>query len=96
MVSGNTRQRHNAHLGHDLARCSLTYSSPDIRHGARTKFMRKFKNFNGSDYITDHIPFSGWTALGQLIDAHGFDKAVVRSRTFISVFQEANEIGIIQ
>jgi hypothetical protein len=58
--------------------------------------MRKFKNFNGSDYITDHVPFSGWTALGQLIDAHGFDKAVVRRRTFISVFQQANKIGIVQ
>jgi hypothetical protein len=60
------------------------------------KNFSKFKNFNGSDYITDHVPFPGWTALGQLIDARGFDKAVVRSRTSISVFQEANEIGIIQ
>ena len=58
--------------------------------------MRKFKNFNGSDDITDHVPFSRWTALDQLIDAHGLDKAIVRSRAFVSVFQEANEIGIIQ
>ena len=58
--------------------------------------MRKFKDFNGSDDITDHVPFSGWTALHRLIDAHGFDKAILRSRAFVSVFQEADEIGIIQ